>query len=112
MTSAICRMTRSLSRMALAEKSNDSAQSPAWRSTARPSATAASDCDSARASPAKTSGGKRRSRSSARFERVGVGPLRLLRSGPGPPRTGGPRPLGIGEIEVEVVQAALRGGYR
>ena len=97
--------------MALAEKSNDSAQSPAWRSTARPSATADSDCDSARASPAKTSGGKPAQPVEGAFERVGVGPVRLLGGRPGPPRAGGPRrPVGAGEIEV--VQAVLRSGYR
>src|SRR5262245_4785913 len=63
-------MTLSLSRMASAEnRSNDSAQSPAWSRNALPSATAASWSVRARASPANTSGGSEprclRARSSA-----------------------------------------------
>ena len=57
-TTAICRMTRSFSRMLSAEKSsNDSAQSPAWRRNALPAATSASDACNDRDSPANTSGG-------------------------------------------------------
>ena len=57
-TTAICRMTRSFSRMLSAENSsNDSAQSPAWSRNALPAATWASEDCSERASPANTSGG-------------------------------------------------------
>ncbi len=57
-TTAIWRMTRSFSRMLLAENSSKlSAQSPAWRRKALPAATWASDCCRDRASPANTSGG-------------------------------------------------------
>ena len=58
-TTAICRMTRSFSRMLSAENSSKlSAQSPAWSRKASPAATWASDACSERASPANTSGGK------------------------------------------------------
>src|SRR3989442_7470721 len=83
MTTAIWRITRSLSRMELAEKSNDSAQSPAWRSTARPSATLANEADSARASPAKTSGGGRRRRARALSNAVAAGHSGCWAAGPG-----------------------------
>ena len=57
-TAAICSMIFSFSRIVIAENSwNDSTQSPACRRNARPSATPASASRSARASPAKTSGG-------------------------------------------------------
>ena len=90
MTTAIWRITRSLSRIELAEKSNDSAQSPACRSTARPSATAVSESRSARASPAKTSGGSRRSRSRAPSSASGSGHSGCWAAGTGPPRAGRP----------------------
>ena len=52
--------------MLSAEKSaNDSAQSPAWRRKPSPATRRASDSRSERASPAKTSGGWRRSSASA-----------------------------------------------
>ena len=58
-TTAICRITLSLSRMLSAEKSaKDSAQSPAWSRKARPAATSASALVRFRASPANTSGGR------------------------------------------------------
>ena len=57
-TTAICRITLSLSRMASAENaSKDSAQSPACSRKALPSATSASWDVSALASPANTRGG-------------------------------------------------------
>jgi hypothetical protein len=57
-TTAIWRMTRSLSRMLSALKSwKDSAQSPAWSRNALPAATSASVDVRARASPANTNGG-------------------------------------------------------
>src|SRR4051794_4821292 len=61
-TTDICSRIRSFSRIVTAEVSwNDSAQSPACRRNARPAATSASESRSARASPAKTSGGMPRS---------------------------------------------------
>ncbi len=66
-TTLIWSMIRSFSRIVIALKSlNDSAQSPAWSTKARPSATCASDARSVRASPAKTSGGCVRRRSTTR----------------------------------------------
>ncbi len=57
-TTAICSSTRKVSRMLSAPNSAKlSAQSPPWSRKARPSATSASRAVSARASPAKTSGG-------------------------------------------------------
>src|SRR3954452_1488302 len=57
-TTDICSRILSFSRIVTAEVSwNDSAQSPAWSRKARPAATSARASVSARASPAKTSGG-------------------------------------------------------
>ena len=57
-TTAICKMTRSFSRMLLAENSSKlSAQSPACNKNALPAHTCASEFCSARASPANTNGG-------------------------------------------------------
>ncbi len=65
-TADICSSTLSRSRIAGAEtSSNDSTQSPAWSRNARPSQTSPSAARSARASPAKTSGGSPRRRSRA-----------------------------------------------
>src|SRR5438270_34751 len=58
-TTAICRMTFSLSLIESAEKpSKDSAQSPACSRKARPSATSPNAAVNRRASPANTSGGR------------------------------------------------------
>jgi hypothetical protein len=57
-TTAICRSTRSVSRILSASKSaKASAQSPPWSRNALPAQTSASRSCSVRASPAKTSGG-------------------------------------------------------
>jgi hypothetical protein len=62
-TADIWSMTLSFSRIEGAETSrNDSTQSPAWSRKARPSLTSPRAASSARASPAKTSGGSSRRR--------------------------------------------------
>src|ERR1700730_7252871 len=67
-------MTLSLSRMLSAEKSaKDSAQSPACNKKPLPSLTRASPAFNDRASPANTSGGMRRSSSTARSTAAGSG---------------------------------------
>ena len=73
-TAAIWSMILSFSRIVIAVNSwNDSTQSPAWRRNARPSPTLASASRSARASPAKTSGGIAASRARAASTRSGLG---------------------------------------
>src|SRR3954466_5139578 len=67
-------MIFSFSRIVIAENSwNDSTQSPACSRKARPSATFASDSRSARASPAKTSGGIAASRTRTASARSTLG---------------------------------------
>ncbi len=73
-TADICSMIFSFSRMRMVEISlNDSTQSPAWSRKARPSITLASESRSARASPAKTSGGLAFRRSTAATATAGSG---------------------------------------
>ena len=73
-TADICRSTFSRSRIAIAETlRNDSAQSPAWSRNARPSTASPSERRSARASPAKTSGGSCPSRSRTASTAAGSG---------------------------------------
>jgi hypothetical protein len=73
-TTDICRKIFSFSRIDTALKSrNDSAHSPAWSRKAWPPATSASAASSARASPAKTSGGIAFNSSSAARARTSSG---------------------------------------